>query len=76
MRMIVILNIYYYNIYVVKSNFMSSKVVDKKLKVITRSIRFEKKDWEELSELSLELDLPTSHLVRKAVKQFIKSEIN
>ncbi|MEM8722450.1 MAG: ribbon-helix-helix domain-containing protein, partial [Cyanobacteria bacterium P01_G01_bin.39] len=68
--------IYYYNIYVVKNNFMSSKVVDKKLKVITRSIRFERKDWEELSELSIKLDLPISHLIRKAVKQLIKSEID
>lgn len=55
---------------------MSSKVVDKKLKVITRSIRFERKDWEELSELSIEIDLPISHLIRKAVKQFIKNEID
>lgn len=74
--MIVILKIQSYNINVIKGSFMSSKVVDKKLKVITRSIRFERKDWEELSELSIELDLPISHLIRKAVKQLIKSEID
>lgn len=55
---------------------MDSKVVDKKLKVITRSIRFERKDWEELSDLSIELDLPISHLIRKAVKQLIESKID
>ena len=76
MRIIVILKIRSYNINVVKRGFMSSKVVDKKLKVITRSIRFERKDWEELSKLSIELDLPISHLIRKAVKQFIKNVID
>ncbi|WP_019506784.1 hypothetical protein [Pleurocapsa sp. PCC 7319] len=51
---------------------ITSEIASRKLKSITRSIRFERKDWEELSKLSIELDLPTSHLVRKAVKQLIK----
>lgn len=55
---------------------MELNVVNKKLKSITRSIRFEKKDWEELSKLSLKLDLPISHLVRKAVREFIKNNID
>lgn len=80
MIIIVILNIYCYNIYVVRSSEMKSNVADtitseianRKLKSITRSIRFEKKDWEELNALSVKYDLPIAHLVRKATKNYLK----
>lgn len=74
--MIVILNNISYNIYVVKRNKMSLKVADKKFKTITRSIRFERKDWENLVSISIKNDLPISHLVRKAVREFIKNNID
>lgn len=51
---------------------IESGVADKKLKSITRSIRFERKDWEDLTALSIKYDLPISHLVRKAVKNHLK----
>ena len=70
--MIIILDIYCYNIYVVKSSEMKSNVANKKLKSITRSIRFERKDWEELNALSVKYDLPIAHLVRKAIKNYLK----
>ena len=55
---------------------MGLKVADKKIKTITRSIRFERKDWENLVSISIKNDLPISHLVRKAVREFIKNNID
>ncbi len=43
-----------------------------KIKNIVRSIRFESDDWKALSELANKYDLATAHLVRKAVKKYIK----
>ena len=44
-----------------------------KIKNVVRSIRFESDDWKELSALANKYDLATAHLVRKAVKRYIKT---
>lgn len=43
------------------------------IKNVVRSIRFESDDWKKLSELANKYDLATAHLVRKAVKKYIKA---
>ena len=48
-------------------------IMSNKIKSIPRSIRFEKDDWQALSKLANKYDLSMSHLVRKAVKNYIKN---